>query len=1172
MTDNHTETLRESSSESPNTSAIVPDTRVSIKRDDSQSGQPQSADYTQEIRFAVVMYGGVSLAVYINGVSQELLRMVRATAQVKADGDGTAGLAPIKADKLTGSERVYRKVSYLLSDSGMSAEKLESVLRQNRQLQTRFVIDILSGTSAGGINGVFLAKALANGQSLDKLQELWIEQGDIDSLLNDKRSIEPPLTLSKSPASLLNSNRMYLELLKAFNGMEENGSGVKSQRRTGYVDEIDLYVTATDLQGVALPMRLSNELVYERRHRNVLHFIYSKSDVSGEQEDRNDFLREYNPFLAYASRCTSSFPFAFEPMCLCDTDHVIEGLSEYRNVENCKSDSKLWQPFYKDYLDPRGVSTVPFPQRAFGDGGYLDNKPFTYAIDTLTSRHADVPVTRKLLYIEPSPKHPEDKQETQRKPDALESVRDVFTLPRDETIREDLQRVAERNRMVQRVNRIMNGVERDTERVIETTPKELRGQLTPQATDGNALWARDVLTDEEWATLDLTDMIKRKGRGYVAYHRLEIATLTDQLAELVARVAGFDEESEYFMVVRSLVRAWRDRKYIEHRANPADQQPTMNRFLHEFDLSYPLRRLNFLLMKSDQLYRLDEEAHGIVQMRDKSFWPEKSQLTNEEKRAFRAELLRLKQRFNQNYVSLRRAGRALRSRGQPAEKQQQAQPNNQPPPGAHVSPLFDEIQNLIAAIGQAVAPTVQANGEATPTPPILKYFFGKERPRGVPPSADERELATWQRTDPASIEEEAVRRAQALLNNDPRVWQLFETTAEKLKTYLDPLMSEADDDCLTMLAHPQHPIESAATSESPAQAAARECLRNYYQNYDDYDMITFPILYDTDIGEAATVEVFRVSPEDATSLINERGTGCHKLAGTALGHFGAFLDKSWRQNDILWGRLDGAERLISALLPDHPLTRQLVGEAQAAIICETIEKMGSVELSNLLVEAAMRTKSGQAEPALLEHFLDALKEYATEASLKDCLDKRIDTRQVRQHYLDTFAERSRLQPEPTLRNAARATTIIGKIFDGLSDRYNVGNKYVAWIARLGQIFWSLVEVAVPRSLPNLIFRHWLKLLYFFEVVLIVSSTLLLSRIVQQFAFMLFAITVAVHLAIAILGDIIRSRNRWLNILKAVVIVTLVALVAFGVLSALGVLGFSDSIWGKISSLHQWLHK
>ena len=32
------------------------------------------------MRFAVVMYGGVSLAIYINGVAQELFRLVRATA------------------------------------------------------------------------------------------------------------------------------------------------------------------------------------------------------------------------------------------------------------------------------------------------------------------------------------------------------------------------------------------------------------------------------------------------------------------------------------------------------------------------------------------------------------------------------------------------------------------------------------------------------------------------------------------------------------------------------------------------------------------------------------------------------------------------------------------------------------------------------------------------------------------------------------------------------------------------------------------------------------------------------------------------------------------------------------------------------------------------------------
>jgi hypothetical protein len=37
-------------------------------------------ELTQEVRLAIVLYGGVSLAVYINGVVQELLRLVRATS------------------------------------------------------------------------------------------------------------------------------------------------------------------------------------------------------------------------------------------------------------------------------------------------------------------------------------------------------------------------------------------------------------------------------------------------------------------------------------------------------------------------------------------------------------------------------------------------------------------------------------------------------------------------------------------------------------------------------------------------------------------------------------------------------------------------------------------------------------------------------------------------------------------------------------------------------------------------------------------------------------------------------------------------------------------------------------------------------------------------------------
>ena len=48
-------------------------------------------------------------------------------------------------------------------------------------MRTRFVVDILSGISAGGINGVFLAKAIAEQMHFAVSSGLWLETADIES-------------------------------------------------------------------------------------------------------------------------------------------------------------------------------------------------------------------------------------------------------------------------------------------------------------------------------------------------------------------------------------------------------------------------------------------------------------------------------------------------------------------------------------------------------------------------------------------------------------------------------------------------------------------------------------------------------------------------------------------------------------------------------------------------------------------------------------------------------------------------------------------------------------------------------------------------------------------------------------------------------------------------------
>ncbi|HEU4795395.1 MAG TPA: patatin-like protein, partial [Pyrinomonadaceae bacterium] len=486
----------------------------------------QQAEYTQEVRFAVVMYGGVSLAIYINGIAQELLRIVRSTSASRPDAQGNPNGTPVPADKLTGTERVYRRLSTLLSDPQLLKQFRESLDAPAQSVpnanvpkspdivdqrladnivNTRFVVDVLSGTSAGGINAIYLAKALANDQNLDELKTLWVNEGDIALLLNDKRSVAGlRLTNQQPPQSLLNSRRMYFKLLTAFQDMEK---GRKSAQNfvSPHVEELDLFITTTDLEGMLVPLRLSDTVVYERRHRNVFHFKYATPEATGME--RNDFLEGNDPFLAFAARCTSSFPFAFEPMRLADIEEVLDRFPEYGNKTAREAMLKQWNAFFKNYKNAFNGKPVVVDNRSFSDGGILDNKPFTFATDTLMRREAPLAVDRKLIYIEPSPEHPEDEPPRTGRYQALENVKAaLLDLPSYETIREDLQRVIDRNELIKRVQRITAAVERDLDRANEE---------------------RIHIPADDWAKLDLAGMVDRFGIYYIPYRRLRISSTTD---------------------------------------------------------------------------------------------------------------------------------------------------------------------------------------------------------------------------------------------------------------------------------------------------------------------------------------------------------------------------------------------------------------------------------------------------------------------------------------------------------------------------------------------------------------------------------------------------------------------------------------------------------------------
>ncbi len=501
---------------------------------------PTTFDATGEVRFAVVLYGGVSLAIYMNGIVQELFALVRATApEIGVDGR-------LHVTKLTPVEEVYRELACQLDGTALLPAPGNAV-------KTRFVVDILTGTSAGGINGVFLAKALANDQLIDQLTDLWINEGDISKLLNDKTAYADlgDLPHEKPPESLLSGQFMLFKLLAALDGMSNPPAG-KTRADTEakispYADQIDLWVTSTDLNGRPEPVALSDQarLGKEREvdHHTRFHFIY---DATGFDTPISMFQNGYDPLLAFAARATSSFPAAFRPVQPIDLESVQKAYAGIRpdpKRDWHALDSAQTRQLFQRYGEPPYYESV-----SFADGGYLDNQPVDLVMETLPKRSADLPVRRRVLLVDPDPgaEAPEHAQEDAARVDILSTLLKVVTLPREETIGTE----------VDRIEALAGPI---------ATRTSIYAAVEASIAAGNT----DATTSPTYA-------------GYLALRvGNTIADITDAIARIGFLDRAYDVDSQEFRLARAVVQQW----YAQNAH--AD-------FLETLDLAFVLRRINFL--------------------------------------------------------------------------------------------------------------------------------------------------------------------------------------------------------------------------------------------------------------------------------------------------------------------------------------------------------------------------------------------------------------------------------------------------------------------------------------------------------------------------------------------------------------------------------------------------
>ncbi|MBB2499339.1 patatin-like protein [Amycolatopsis echigonensis] len=272
--------------------------------------------WPQEIRIAMAMVGGSSLAVWMGGVATETSALLHASRT---------------PDERNG----YRKLLDLLHASVR--------------------LDVLTGTSAGGINAACLGLAEAYRSTPAVLRDTWFSAGSLENLIRDPGETQP--------RSVLNGDKVLLNgLVQAMHDITVSGV-VPTEP-----PDVTVLLTGTMLDGETTEYddALGNR-VRDVEHRMLFRF------------DGPLWNNQVHAPLALAARSSASFPGAFE-------------LSRMPIGAEAADQS---HPDMTDY-------TELVRSHWLADGGVLVNKPLRPALREIFERASSTDVRRLLLYVVPT--------------------------------------------------------------------------------------------------------------------------------------------------------------------------------------------------------------------------------------------------------------------------------------------------------------------------------------------------------------------------------------------------------------------------------------------------------------------------------------------------------------------------------------------------------------------------------------------------------------------------------------------------------------------------------------------------------------------------------------------------------------------------------------------------
>lgn len=572
----------------------------------------------KELRLALICYGGVSLAIYMHGITREAWHMVRASRNFH---DG----APVAE----GSQGIYRL--------------LMAEMEKETGLKIRVLNDIIAGSSAGGINGVFLAQAITSGQSLEPLTDLWLDTADIDRLIDpDARPLSRFSKFWATPIAwaLLRRRGSTIErtvsedardevatkmsrLVRArwfkppFGGTQFSGlllDAMSAMARTPASEPLlpegqplDLFVTVTDFYGHDEILRLNSPpRVVETEHRLTISF----STRGGE----SGVSLAAVPELVFAARATASFPGAFQPFVVGELDRLVTA----RHLAWDNRDVFLQRIFPEQYAAGTAEETV------LVDGSILANAPFNQAIEALRNRPARREVDRRFVYIDPKPGLPSFRYRPDRNDDENDGEKtaksklpgwfatifgSTSNIPREQPINESLEKIAGRTRRIQRMREVTDGLDGEVENTIEA----LLGKTL-------FLSRPNPARIKKWRNTAQDKGAKAAGYSYPAYGHLKLAEIVDHITRAAVRAcprtqSGFQDD------LREAVWAELRRRGVDKVSgeNGAGASKEAIAFFRAHDLRFRIRRMRFMARRlAEEVEQRDnaDKIPGVDAMHD----------------------------------------------------------------------------------------------------------------------------------------------------------------------------------------------------------------------------------------------------------------------------------------------------------------------------------------------------------------------------------------------------------------------------------------------------------------------------------------------------------------------------------------------------------------------------